>query len=109
MKNKEDAEKTERKILDKFDYAWNKGNNGKRRHADVRRKLDEVASNNIQFPKTIRNLLRFNHWPADIKIKASPEVTISCLKLLSLPNHSLGLFLIDTVLMRAIQVSVGFP
>ncbi|KAK9208731.1 hypothetical protein WN944_001091 [Citrus x changshan-huyou] len=73
MKNKEDAEKTERKILDKFDYAWNKGNNGKRRHADVRRKLDEVASNNIQFPKTIRNLLRFNHWPADIKINASPE------------------------------------
>lgn len=73
MKNKADALKTERELLDTFDYAWNKGNNGTRRHADVRRKLEKVASNNIQFPKTIRNLLYFNQKPADIKIKASTE------------------------------------
>jgi hypothetical protein len=39
MKNKAEAEKTETQLLDTYDYAWNKGNNGDRRHEEVVQKL----------------------------------------------------------------------
>ncbi|KAL0338973.1 UNVERIFIED_CONTAM: protein EFFECTOR OF TRANSCRIPTION 2 [Sesamum angustifolium] len=43
MKSKNDAVITEKQLLDKFDYAWNKGSNGARRHDDICRKLDSLA------------------------------------------------------------------
>ncbi|KAH7854265.1 hypothetical protein Vadar_011870 [Vaccinium darrowii] len=39
MKNKAKAEKTETRLLNTSDYAWNKGNNGDRRHEKVLQKL----------------------------------------------------------------------
>lgn len=71
MKNKADALKTESELLGTFDYAWNKGSNGTRRHYDVLQKLNAIASDNIQFPKSIRKLLYFSQKPAGIKIKSS--------------------------------------
>lgn len=71
MENKADALNTESELLSTFDYAWNKGSNGTRRHYDVLRKLNTIASDNIQFPKSIRKLLYFSQKPAGIKIKAS--------------------------------------
>ncbi|CAK9147260.1 unnamed protein product [Ilex paraguariensis] len=47
MKNKREAEKTEAKLLDKFDYAWNKGSNGERRHNDVLQKLAQMSSSDF--------------------------------------------------------------
>lgn len=44
MKNKRDAEQTESRLLDIFDYAWNKGNNGSRRPTDILIKLDHETS-----------------------------------------------------------------
>ncbi|KAJ0031367.1 hypothetical protein Pint_13364 [Pistacia integerrima] len=69
MKNKADALKTENRLLNKFDYAWNKGSNGMRRHDDVLGKLNKVASRNFQFPKPVRKLLYFSREPVGIKIK----------------------------------------
>ncbi|KAL7093738.1 hypothetical protein ACP275_11G058600 [Erythranthe tilingii] len=41
MKSKEEAEETEKEILiECYDYAWNKRNNGERRPDDVRRRLE---------------------------------------------------------------------
>lgn len=44
MKNKRDAEQTEARLLDIFDYAWNKGNNGSRRPTDILKNLDHETS-----------------------------------------------------------------
>ncbi|EPS74403.1 hypothetical protein M569_00352, partial [Genlisea aurea] len=40
MKSKTEAERTEKQLLETFDYAWNKGSNGARRVDDIYRKLD---------------------------------------------------------------------
>ncbi|KAH7572159.1 hypothetical protein ACOSP7_015203 [Xanthoceras sorbifolium] len=69
MKSKADALKVEAQLLDRFDYAWNKGSNGARRHADVLRKLNKVPSSNIQFPKFFRKILRFSQKPVGIEIQ----------------------------------------
>ncbi|XP_044480048.1 protein EFFECTOR OF TRANSCRIPTION 2-like [Mangifera indica] len=69
MENKAIALKTENQLLDKLDYAWNKGSNGKRRHDDVLRKLNKIASSNIQLPKPVRKLLYFSQKPVGIKIE----------------------------------------
>ncbi|KAJ4708614.1 protein EFFECTOR OF TRANSCRIPTION 2-like [Melia azedarach] len=71
MEKKAAAVKTESELLNTFDYAWNKGGNGTRRHDDVLQKLNKVSSNYIQFPKTIRKLLYISQKPAGITIKTS--------------------------------------
>ncbi|KAL3532597.1 hypothetical protein ACH5RR_006118 [Cinchona calisaya] len=43
MKNTRDAEKTESDLLDKFDYAWNRGSNGARRPNDIIKKLSPIS------------------------------------------------------------------
>ncbi|KAJ4708611.1 protein EFFECTOR OF TRANSCRIPTION 2-like [Melia azedarach] len=45
LKNKEAALETEKKLLNKYDYAWNKSGNGTSRHDDVLPKLDKVCAN----------------------------------------------------------------
>ncbi|KAL6958544.1 hypothetical protein U1Q18_049205 [Sarracenia purpurea var. burkii] len=60
MKSKRDAEKTETRLLNTFDYAWNKGNNGVRRHNDIIQ-LDRSTSSYTQFlalPKKIQTFHR---------------------------------------------------
>ncbi|XP_058206644.1 protein EFFECTOR OF TRANSCRIPTION 2-like isoform X2 [Rhododendron vialii] len=47
MKNKAEAEKTETRLLETYDYAWNKGNNGVRRRGDVLQQLDGSTSSSI--------------------------------------------------------------
>ncbi|KAH7854982.1 hypothetical protein Vadar_019855 [Vaccinium darrowii] len=55
-KNKAEAEKEETRLLKKYDYAWNKGNNGVRRHKDVLQKLDGSTSSNTQLLDLSRKL-----------------------------------------------------
>ncbi|OIT02304.1 PREDICTED: protein EFFECTOR OF TRANSCRIPTION 2-like isoform X2 [Nicotiana attenuata] len=55
MNDNKDAEKTEAQLLDRFDYAWNKGSNGVRCHNDVLRKLDGV-SRATRLPAFVRKL-----------------------------------------------------
>ncbi|XP_027068387.2 protein EFFECTOR OF TRANSCRIPTION 2 [Coffea arabica] len=43
MKSARDADKTESDLLGKFDYAWNKGSNGPRRHNDILKMLDRIS------------------------------------------------------------------
>ncbi|CAI9100542.1 OLC1v1037666C1 [Oldenlandia corymbosa var. corymbosa] len=43
MENIRDAEKTESDLLEKFDYAWNKGSNGNRRRNDILKKLGRIS------------------------------------------------------------------
>ncbi|KAH1105479.1 hypothetical protein J1N35_009247 [Gossypium stocksii] len=45
MENKADARGTEAQLLRKYDYAWNKGSNGIRRHDDILQKLGKHALN----------------------------------------------------------------
>ncbi|PIN14510.1 hypothetical protein CDL12_12872 [Handroanthus impetiginosus] len=68
MESKKDAEITEKQLLDKFDYAWNKGSKGARRPDDICKKLDrfEKAS---QFSLLAKKLLDFNQKQVGIKIK----------------------------------------
>ncbi|KAL6974523.1 hypothetical protein U1Q18_028708 [Sarracenia purpurea var. burkii] len=69
VKNKVDAEKTEAQLLDTFDYAWNKGNNGFRRPNDILQKLDRRTSSNTRFPAITRKLLTFSEKKKGIKIE----------------------------------------
>ncbi|XP_009779863.1 protein EFFECTOR OF TRANSCRIPTION 2-like [Nicotiana tabacum] len=55
VNDNKDAEKTEAQLLDRFDYAWNKGSNGVRRHNDVLRKLDGI-SRATRLPAFVRKL-----------------------------------------------------
>ncbi|OIT33955.1 PREDICTED: protein EFFECTOR OF TRANSCRIPTION 2-like [Nicotiana attenuata] len=55
MNDNKDAEKTESQLLDRFDYAWNKGSNGVRRHNDVLQKLDGI-SRATRLPAFVRKL-----------------------------------------------------
>jgi hypothetical protein len=71
VENKRDAEKTEAKLLNRFDYAWNSSSNGARRPYYILLKLDKVASNTIQFSNIVRKLLPFDQKQVGIRIKAS--------------------------------------
>ncbi|KAG6414337.1 hypothetical protein SASPL_127057 [Salvia splendens] len=44
MKSKKEAEITEKQLLDRFDYAWNKGSNVSRRQDDIYKKLELLES-----------------------------------------------------------------
>ncbi|KAK0605398.1 hypothetical protein LWI29_026269 [Acer saccharum] len=76
MKSKADALKVETQLLDRFDYAWNKGSNVRHRHDDVLRKLDKVPSRNIQFPRFIRKIIRFSQKPMGIEIKETKQLSL---------------------------------
>ncbi|KAK6147737.1 hypothetical protein DH2020_018649 [Rehmannia glutinosa] len=68
MKSKKDAEITERELLDKFDYAWNKGSNGARRQDDIYRKLDRLVKQS-QFSLLAKKFLFVNPKQVGIKIR----------------------------------------
>ncbi|KAK4342469.1 hypothetical protein RND71_038285 [Anisodus tanguticus] len=69
MNDNKDAERTEAQLLDKFDYAWNKGSNGVRRHNDVLRKLDGI-SRATRLPAFIRKLQLSLEKQKGVRIKA---------------------------------------
>ncbi|KAG4189781.1 hypothetical protein ERO13_A08G245100v2 [Gossypium hirsutum] len=60
MKSKAAAQRTEAQLLEKFDYAWNKGSNGARRHNDILRKLDKHVSNKKHLPIKIKSNKQVN-------------------------------------------------
>lgn len=68
IKSKKDAEITEKELLDKFDYAWNKGSNGSRRQDDICRKLErrEKAS---KFSLLAKKFIFSNQREVGIKIR----------------------------------------
>lgn len=68
MKSKKDAEITEKQLLDKFDYAWNKGSNGERRPDDIYRKLNHRAKES-QFSLLAKKFLFVNKKQVGIKIR----------------------------------------
>ncbi|KAK2645414.1 hypothetical protein Ddye_020609 [Dipteronia dyeriana] len=76
MKSKADALKVEAQLLERFDYAWNKGSNVRRRHDDVLRKLNKVPSRNIQLPKFMRKIIRFSQKPMGIEIKETKQLSL---------------------------------
>ncbi|KAK4256153.1 hypothetical protein QN277_009058 [Acacia crassicarpa] len=71
MQSKEDAKKTESRLLNVFDYAWNTSNNGTRRQDDIIKKINKVASS----PTTISNMDKllqpFTRKRVGIRIKSS--------------------------------------
>ncbi|KAF8393495.1 hypothetical protein HHK36_021739 [Tetracentron sinense] len=77
MENKKDAEKTEAKLLDIFDYAWNRGGNGPRRPDNILLKLKKYTSSTAPFPNITRKLQKwkwddpFSQKQVGIRIKAS--------------------------------------
>ncbi|KAG8376112.1 hypothetical protein BUALT_Bualt09G0029500 [Buddleja alternifolia] len=68
VKSKKEAEITEKQLLDKFDYAWNKGSNGARRQDDIFKKLDRLAKAS-QFSRLAKKLLFFHPKKVGIKIQ----------------------------------------
>lgn len=74
MKNKRDAQMTEAQLLKTFDYAWNTSGNGARRHNDVFKKLEDIASRNTKFTVIARKLLPFRQKRMGIKIKTSKVI-----------------------------------
>lgn len=74
MKNKRDAQMTEAQLLKTFDYAWNTSGNGARRHNDVLKKLEDIASQTTKFTIISRKLLPFRQKQMGIKIKTSKPI-----------------------------------
>ncbi|XVE98011.1 hypothetical protein REPUB_Repub03eG0068500 [Reevesia pubescens] len=70
MENKADSYRTEAQLLNTFDYAWNKGSNGARRHDDILQKLDKRASNHTTVAIFSKKHLPFLQKQVGIKIKA---------------------------------------
>lgn len=66
MTNPKEAEKTEAELLDKFDYAWNKGSNGPRRQNDILKRIDRVSKK----PQFLQKLQLFPQRRKGIKIRA---------------------------------------
>lgn len=69
MKSKKEAEETEAKLLDTFDYAWNKGSNVIRRPDEILKKLDEIASSTGRFSSLYRIFVPLTQKKVGIKIK----------------------------------------
>ncbi|KAM3395302.1 protein EFFECTOR OF TRANSCRIPTION 2 [Capsicum galapagoense] len=74
--NNKDAERTEAQLLDKFDYAWNKGSNGVRRHNDVLCKLDSI-SRATHLPAFIRKLQLSLEKQKGVRIKACKPLLLN--------------------------------
>nr|XP_012466423.1 unnamed protein product [Gossypium raimondii]KJB84409.1 hypothetical protein B456_N024000 [Gossypium raimondii] len=60
MKSKAAAQRTEARLLEKYDYAWNIGSNGARRPNDILRKLDKHVSNKRHLPIKIKSNKQVN-------------------------------------------------
>ncbi|MBA0819548.1 hypothetical protein Gohar_019806 [Gossypium harknessii] len=75
MENKADARRTEDELLRTYDYAWNKGSNGVRRHDDILEKLDKRASNLTKLANFSKKHLPSLQKQVGIKIKASKLVS----------------------------------
>lgn len=71
MHSKRDAEETETRLLNRFNYAWNTSKNGVRRPNDILQKVNEIASSTTRFPNIVRKLLPFSQKQVGIRIKAS--------------------------------------
>lgn len=67
MKSKKDAEIIEKQLLDKFDYAWNKGFNGARRKDDICKILDRQEKASL-FSLLTKKVLFSNRKEVGIKI-----------------------------------------
>ncbi|KAE8637472.1 hypothetical protein CSA_004505 [Cucumis sativus] len=74
MKNKKNAQMTETQLLKTFDYAWNTSGNGARRHDDVLKKLENIASQTTKSTFISRKLLPFTQKKMGIKIKTSKSI-----------------------------------
>ncbi|CAN1340706.1 Protein EFFECTOR OF TRANSCRIPTION 2 [Linum perenne] len=73
MKDKNGAEKTESRLLNTFDYAWNRGGNGARRPNEILQKLDRIASTtaaSAKFKDISKRLMSLGHGAVGIKIEA---------------------------------------
>lgn len=68
IKSKKDAEITERQLLDKFDYAWNKGSNVSRRQDDILKKLARLEKAS-KFSLLAKKFLFSNQREVGIKIR----------------------------------------
>ncbi|CAM8935637.1 unnamed protein product [Rhodiola kirilowii] len=66
MSSKKEAVETEARLLEIFDYAWNKEYNNSRRPDDIHKKLNKIAASTIWFPKITRIL----QTKVGIRIKA---------------------------------------
>ncbi|KAH6779063.1 hypothetical protein C2S52_010300 [Perilla frutescens var. hirtella] len=69
IKSKKDAEITEKELLDKFDYAWNKGSNGSRRQDDIHKKLERLEKAS-KFSLLAKKFLFTNQREVGIKIRS---------------------------------------
>lgn len=68
MKSKKDAEETEARLLETFDYAWNRGSNGARRPNDIYHKLDRSTSGTVWSHPIIRRLQSFRQKEVGLRI-----------------------------------------
>lgn len=68
MKSKKDAEEMEARLLDAFDYAWNRGSNGARRPNDIHQKLDCYTSSAWSHP-IVRKLQIYCQRKVGLRIK----------------------------------------
>ncbi|KAH7519185.1 hypothetical protein FEM48_Zijuj08G0008800 [Ziziphus jujuba var. spinosa] len=74
MQSKSDAQQTETRLLDKFDYAWNKRINGSRRPDDILEKLVKISSGCNHSPTIDRRLLSWSLGQMGIRIKAAKSL-----------------------------------
>ncbi|KAL8464018.1 hypothetical protein ACS0TY_033811 [Phlomoides rotata] len=75
MKSKKDAEITEKQLLDKFDYAWNKGFNGARRKDDIFKILDRREKASL-FSHLTKKVLFSNRKEVGIKITTASNSSV---------------------------------
>ncbi|KAL9255037.1 EFFECTOR OF TRANSCRIPTION 2-like protein [Drosera capensis] len=75
MNSKMDAKRTEAQLLAKFDYAWNKVENGSRRPNDILQKIDKISSQTFQVPRIFKRLQAISHKQVGITIKPSQPPT----------------------------------
>lgn len=74
MNSKKDAEITEKELLDKFDYALNKGSNGARRQDDIHKKLKRLEKAS-KFSLLAKEFLSSNQRKVGIKIRTGSNIS----------------------------------
>ncbi|KAL1531371.1 protein EFFECTOR OF TRANSCRIPTION 2-like [Salvia divinorum] len=68
IKSKKDAEITEKQLLDRFDYAWNKGSNVSRRQDDIHKKLERLEKAS-KFSLLAKRFMFSNQREVGVKIR----------------------------------------
>ncbi|GAB2292473.1 hypothetical protein Dimus_026711 [Dionaea muscipula] len=76
MNSKIDAKRSEAQLLGKFDYAWNKVENGSRRPSDVLQKIDKIASQTFRVPRFFKRLQSLREKQLGIPIKPSQTLPL---------------------------------